>query len=338
MNMEFLEWCDLHRILLAVYPPHSTHRLQPLDVSLFNPLANYYSQELNKWTFTTQGLSKLSKRDFFSLFWPAFLKAISPENVASGWMKTGLSPFNPEVVLSQIKSIQSSRPNSSGSASSTALSNIDWIKVNRLLKSAVGGVLGPEVRKISNTLEQYAAEVSILRAENQGLRRAVFMEKKRRQRGKPLFEILRDDASKALFFSPSKIQQVRELVVLKEDEKLKLTEQKVKEKEERQLQKEAKAAEVVHRKSIMQVAQIQKAKEKEAKRTAKEEARLGKQASQQIQNGLKEQAKGCRKKVPPISVQEEVLVGGDTTTKEVVVEMEKGRLGRPRRLPTRFQQ
>lgn len=29
--MKFLDWSEKHRILLTVYPPHSTHRLQPLD-------------------------------------------------------------------------------------------------------------------------------------------------------------------------------------------------------------------------------------------------------------------------------------------------------------------
>lgn len=43
VNILFLDWCLEHRILVAVYPPHLTHQLQPLDVSLFNPLANYYS-------------------------------------------------------------------------------------------------------------------------------------------------------------------------------------------------------------------------------------------------------------------------------------------------------
>jgi hypothetical protein len=50
INMNFLNWCDKHRILVAVYPPHTTHRLQPLDVSLFRPLANYYSQLLEQFT------------------------------------------------------------------------------------------------------------------------------------------------------------------------------------------------------------------------------------------------------------------------------------------------
>ncbi len=35
VNMKFLEYCHTHRILVAVLPPHSTHRLQPLDVSFW---------------------------------------------------------------------------------------------------------------------------------------------------------------------------------------------------------------------------------------------------------------------------------------------------------------
>jgi len=95
-------------------------------------------------------------------------------------------------------------------------------------------VIRSEVRKLSNTPEQLAAKNSILEAENQGLRRAVFIEKKKRTRAKPLFDALRDD-SKSLWFSPTKIQQARELVVVKEDEKAKLVEQKMIEKEERHL-------------------------------------------------------------------------------------------------------
>jgi hypothetical protein len=35
-----------HRILLLVYPPHSTHSLQPLDVVIFKPLSSHYSAKL----------------------------------------------------------------------------------------------------------------------------------------------------------------------------------------------------------------------------------------------------------------------------------------------------
>ena len=68
VTMKFLDWCEKHRILLAVYPPHSTHRLQPLDVSLFSPLATFYTQQLEDFIHGSHGLSGLAKRDFFGLF------------------------------------------------------------------------------------------------------------------------------------------------------------------------------------------------------------------------------------------------------------------------------
>jgi hypothetical protein len=46
ITMEFIEYCDRYRILLMILPPHSTHTLQPLDVVLFKPLSQAYSNEL----------------------------------------------------------------------------------------------------------------------------------------------------------------------------------------------------------------------------------------------------------------------------------------------------
>ncbi|KAF2228324.1 CENP-B protein, partial [Viridothelium virens] len=39
LSMAFLDYCLKHRIHIAKFPPYSTHQLQPLDVSLFGPLA-----------------------------------------------------------------------------------------------------------------------------------------------------------------------------------------------------------------------------------------------------------------------------------------------------------
>ncbi len=209
--------------------------------------------------------------------------------------------------------------------------------MHRLVKSAVGDVIRPEVRKLSITLKQLAAKDSILEAENKGLRRAVFIEKKERTRAKPLFDALRDD-SKSLWFSPTKIQQAREFTVVKKNEKAKLAEQKRIEKEEGQIQKETKAAEVAQTKIENQQARVRKAQELEENKAVEEEARLARHAAQQIQIGLKEQAKRRKKKIPTISIQEEVIVVEDSTAKEEVVEMEEGRSGRPRKLPIRFRQ
>ena len=39
LNWAFITLADALRILILVFPPHTTHRLQPLDISLFRPLA-----------------------------------------------------------------------------------------------------------------------------------------------------------------------------------------------------------------------------------------------------------------------------------------------------------
>ncbi|KID97311.1 DDE superfamily endonuclease, CENP-B-like protein, partial [Metarhizium majus ARSEF 297] len=163
VNMDFLEWCEQHRIIVAVFPPHSTHRLQPLDVSLFSPLSTAYSNQLIQWTAKTQGLISLSKREFWNLFWNAFETSFSPENIASGWKRTGLMPFDPEVVLSQITEKEQDDSDTGGdSAESLALQQPTARDLRRLVdkvvdKSAVDA--DRNSRKLRSTLESLQSEV-----------------------------------------------------------------------------------------------------------------------------------------------------------------------------------
>lgn len=68
LNMRFLNYCMERKIFVTVYPPQTTHHLQPLDVSLFAPLGIYYSQQLNEFMHQSKGLCRVSKCDFCRLF------------------------------------------------------------------------------------------------------------------------------------------------------------------------------------------------------------------------------------------------------------------------------
>jgi hypothetical protein len=48
ITADFIDFCDANSILLAIFPPHSTHSLQPLDVVLFSPFSRNYTTELNR--------------------------------------------------------------------------------------------------------------------------------------------------------------------------------------------------------------------------------------------------------------------------------------------------
>jgi hypothetical protein len=284
INMNFLDWCDKHHILVAVYPPHTTHRLQPLDVSLFAPLATYYSNSLEAFVQATSSVSGLGKRDFFSLFWPAYVNAFTASNIASGWRKTGLFPFDPEVVLSKLIDNKDSttdelmRPSSKQSSGSSALSSISLRAVRNLVLEVANEQRSKKLRKLENTILHLQSTVAILTRENKDLKDTIKHEKKRRKRGKALTEQFRaNEGEGAMFFSPAKIQQLRNLDTQRQATKE--AEQAVK-----QLAKEDKA----QKKILQQQEALQKKQEREDQRVKKE-------ADQAVAKAEKERSKHTQK-------------------------------------------
>ena len=164
VNIPFLNWCLKHRILVAVYPPYLTHRLQPLDVSLFNPLVNYYSQKLNKWAHNTVGLYRIIKREFYGLFRAAWQRTFIKTNILSGWCKTGLQPLDLDLILNQVKPAAPKRPGTSRSASSTSTIYLvlNIRQVRRLIKHVSGIKPLYNAAKLGNLVEKIAAKNSIL--------------------------------------------------------------------------------------------------------------------------------------------------------------------------------
>jgi hypothetical protein len=59
--MDFIDYCDQHKILLAIFPSHSMHMLQPLDVCMFKPLSQAYSDELSAFLERSQVLEGLGE-------------------------------------------------------------------------------------------------------------------------------------------------------------------------------------------------------------------------------------------------------------------------------------
>ncbi len=68
------------------------------------------------------------------------------------------------------------------------------------MKSVVGEVIGPEARRLNNTMKKLTTDVALLKAENEGLRRTVRIERSCRRRDKPLFDNLEvNDEAKGMF-------------------------------------------------------------------------------------------------------------------------------------------
>jgi hypothetical protein len=101
VNRAFISYCHRHKILLMVFPPHSTHTLQPLDVVMFSPLSRDYSAELSRHPYCGQGLIAVNKSDFFPLFWAAYTTSFTYKNICKASKATGIVPANANVIMNR---------------------------------------------------------------------------------------------------------------------------------------------------------------------------------------------------------------------------------------------
>ena len=92
INMPISEYCKTNNIILYCFPPHASHILQPLDVSVFGPLKKRWNKEVN--AFTAKYRVSLTKKSFFTVFDPAWMDAKQRMHGVSGFRKAGLVPFN----------------------------------------------------------------------------------------------------------------------------------------------------------------------------------------------------------------------------------------------------
>lgn len=95
-SIEVIDMSMENGVVILCFPPHTTHRLQPLDVGFMKPLSNYYSSEIRQWNRSHIG-SVLGIADIFSVFTPAYLKACTSETAVNSFRKTGIHPYNPKV-------------------------------------------------------------------------------------------------------------------------------------------------------------------------------------------------------------------------------------------------
>jgi hypothetical protein len=59
-----------------------------------------------------QGLTYMSKRDFYPMFTTAWEASFKKDTIFKAWEATGLSPFHPEVILKKFKTRQPTPGNS----------------------------------------------------------------------------------------------------------------------------------------------------------------------------------------------------------------------------------
>lgn len=83
-------------IHLITLPPHSTHKMQPLDRTYFKSLKSSYNLAADSWMTGHFG-KRISFFNMAGIFGQAFLRSATPDKAIRGFQVCGLWPFDENV-------------------------------------------------------------------------------------------------------------------------------------------------------------------------------------------------------------------------------------------------
>lgn len=112
IHINSLDFCKQHGIVLLSFPPHSSHKLQPLDRSVNGPFKKAIITACDAWIRNHPGKT-MTIYDIPGVVKSAMPMALTPTNIQAGFQKTGSYPFNRDIF--QVKdfapSFVTDRPN-----------------------------------------------------------------------------------------------------------------------------------------------------------------------------------------------------------------------------------
>lgn len=88
-----ITYCRENGIVLLTFPPHCTHRLQPLDVAVMGPFKQKLAVAQNDWLRSHPGRT-ITIHDLAGIVTTAYNVSFVTRNIVSGFVKPGIFPFN----------------------------------------------------------------------------------------------------------------------------------------------------------------------------------------------------------------------------------------------------
>ncbi|KAB0805123.1 hypothetical protein PPYR_02093 [Photinus pyralis] len=83
-------------IILLTLPPHTSHKLQPLDVYVYGPFKTYFNQESDSFMVNNPGKT-INLKNIPTLAGRAHQRAFTPLNITKGFEHRGICPYNPNI-------------------------------------------------------------------------------------------------------------------------------------------------------------------------------------------------------------------------------------------------
>jgi hypothetical protein len=93
VSMEAIAVAKEHGVEMLTFPPHCTHRLQPLDIAVYSPFKKAFFSACNSWHLSNPGRT-LTIYNLAELANTAFSVSFTPNNIKSAFAAPGIYPLN----------------------------------------------------------------------------------------------------------------------------------------------------------------------------------------------------------------------------------------------------
>ena len=96
LSIEALTLAKDNGVTMLTFPPHCTHKLQPLDLSLFGPFKTFYDDAIASWLLQNPGQS-VTIYHIAGFVKTALMRSGTVSNITAGFAKPGIIPFDRHV-------------------------------------------------------------------------------------------------------------------------------------------------------------------------------------------------------------------------------------------------
>ncbi|XP_018577883.1 uncharacterized protein LOC108916159 [Anoplophora glabripennis] len=93
VSLESINYSRANGIVLLSLPPHSTYRMQPLDICIYGPFKSRCKVAFNDYMGTNPGKA-VRIQDIARLTADAYLQSFCPNNIVKGFKRSGIWPIN----------------------------------------------------------------------------------------------------------------------------------------------------------------------------------------------------------------------------------------------------
>lgn len=93
ISVESIKLCREKGVVLMSFPPHTTHKMQPLDVGVYGPFKSYFATAQHDWLLSNPA-QVITIRHLAFLAKKAFESAFTIKNIVSAFKNTGLYPLD----------------------------------------------------------------------------------------------------------------------------------------------------------------------------------------------------------------------------------------------------